>query len=98
MRGCRCRIDDDEWQIMTAEPDASCWTCTRARPDSPFTLSVEARDQAGNTGTDAIHVTPGRGQRTATVGDGSDADRIGAWPERHLLDTQLGPNRNGRHW
>jgi hypothetical protein len=32
------------------------------------------------------------------VDDGSDADRIGPWPERHLFDTQLGPNRNGRHW
>lgn len=28
----------------------------------------------------------------------SDADRIGAWPEKGILDTQLGPNRNGRKW
>ncbi len=30
--------------------------------------------------------------------DGSDADRVGAWPERGIFDTQLGPNRNGRKW
>ncbi len=27
-----------------------------------------------------------------------DLDRIGAWPAKGLLDTQLGPNRNGRKW
>jgi Icc protein len=29
---------------------------------------------------------------------GSDVRSIGAWPERHILGTQLGPNRNGRKW
>jgi 3',5'-cyclic-AMP phosphodiesterase len=29
---------------------------------------------------------------------GSDVGSIGIWPERHLLGTQLGPNRNGRKW
>jgi hypothetical protein len=23
---------------------------------------------------------------------------IGAWPEKHILGTQLGPSENGRHW
>lgn len=30
--------------------------------------------------------------------DGSDRDSVGAWPEKHLLGTQLGPNRNGKKW
>ena len=34
----------------------------------------------------------------ARQADGSDADRVGAWPEKGILDTQLGPNRNGRKW
>jgi 3',5'-cyclic AMP phosphodiesterase CpdA len=46
------------------------------------------------------------GERVATPGfrppdraaDGSDADAIDAWPERHLLGTRLGPNRNGKQW
>ncbi len=33
----------------------------------------------------------------AEAGDG-DEDRVGAWPEKFIFDTQLGPNRNGRHW
>ncbi len=28
--------------------------------------------------------------------DGSDRDRVGAWPEKGILDTQLGSNRSGR--
>jgi 3',5'-cyclic-AMP phosphodiesterase len=34
----------------------------------------------------------------ARYADGSDADRIGARPEKGILGTQLGPNRNGRKW
>ena len=34
-------------------------------------------------------------ERTA---DGSDKDRLEAWPERGILGTQLGPNRNRRQW
>ncbi len=30
--------------------------------------------------------------------DGGDADRVGAWPEKDIFDTQLGPNRKGRTW
>ena len=30
--------------------------------------------------------------------DGSDRDALAAWPEKGLLGTQLGPNRNGRGW
>lgn len=30
--------------------------------------------------------------------DGSDADSVGALPERGILATQLGPNRNGKKW
>jgi len=30
--------------------------------------------------------------------DGSDRDRVGAWLEKGILDTQLGPNRNGKKW
>jgi len=34
----------------------------------------------------------------ARVGDGSDQDRVDPWPEKGILGTQLGPNRNGRQW
>ncbi len=30
--------------------------------------------------------------------DGSDGDRVGVWPEKGIVDTQHGPNRNGHNW
>jgi hypothetical protein len=65
-------------------------------PLRQFTLTVEATDIAGTTSTDTIIVAaPGYRPRNRIV-DGSDADALDAWPERHLLGTRLGPNRNGR--
>jgi hypothetical protein len=63
-----------------------------------FTVTVEATDASGSTDTDTIVVaTPGFRPPDRTA-DGSDADAVGARPERHLLGTRLGPNRNGRQW
>jgi hypothetical protein len=46
-----------------------------------------------------LHITGDHDRRAPDrVANGSDADAVGAWPERHVLGTQLGPNRNGRHW
>jgi hypothetical protein len=59
---------------------------------------LERQLESGNTGTDRILVaTPGY-QAPARIADGSDADAVEPWPERHLLGTRLGPNRNGRQW
>ena len=43
---------------------------------------------------------PAGGEWTASRrhADGSDADRVGAWPERGIFGIQLGPNRNKREW
>ena len=65
-------------------------------PDGPFRLSVRVIDQQRNQDTDTIDVAPYVAAERKPMG--SDARSIGAWPERHLLGTQLGPNRNGRKW
>jgi hypothetical protein len=52
----------------------------------------------GHIGFDNIEATStfeGTRERRA---DGSDRDTIGAWEEKNILGTQLGPNRNGRKW
>jgi 3',5'-cyclic-AMP phosphodiesterase len=98
--GCRCRINNGLWLSMGATSTASQWILTCAAPKHPFVLTVEARDNFGDidTDTDTIQVAV-RGYRPPNrAADGSDADTIGAWPERHILGTQLGPNRNGRQW
>ena len=50
----------------------------------------------GTSGAPARTASRRRAGRTAS--GAGEADRIAAWPERHLFRTQLGPDRNGRRW
>jgi hypothetical protein len=64
-------------------------------------LTVRAESQTGAAGSETISFMVhqnGTFERPPAIGDGSDRDSVGAWPEKHLLGTQLGPNRNGRKW
>jgi 3',5'-cyclic-AMP phosphodiesterase len=95
---CRCRIDGGAWMKMQAGASPTQWSGVCEASAGPFSLTVEAVDRKGYRDAETIQVaTPGHRfpRRTA---DGSDADSVGAWPEKHLLGTQLGPNRNGKHW
>ena len=95
---CRCRINSGPWVSMHHGAQSPEWTLVCEAPSQQFTLTVEATDASGSTDTDTIVVaTPGFRAPDRVV-NGSDADAVGAWPERHLLGTQLDPNRNGRHW
>jgi Icc protein len=89
------RVDDQAWRPMYGGDDGLVGAVFEA-PDRPFRLSVRVIDQQGNRDTDTVEVAPYvTAERKPT---GSDTGSIGAWPERHLLGTQLGPNRNGRKW
>ncbi|MGI3779129.1 MAG: hypothetical protein ACRYGC_17705 [Janthinobacterium lividum] len=57
---------------------------------------MRATATSGASGEDTIHAGPPPAPADAPAG--SDAHALAAWPERHLLGTQLGPNRNGRKW
>jgi 3',5'-cyclic-AMP phosphodiesterase len=96
--GCRCRINDGMWRWMNATSTLSQWILTCEAPEHPFVLTVEARDKLGQIETDTIRIAAKDYRPADRAADGSDADTIGAWPERHILGTQLGPNRNGRQW
>ncbi|WP_428493564.1 metallophosphoesterase family protein [Rhodopila sp.] len=90
------RIDDGDWTAMTPVPDAPAVWQTAAPQGERVT--VRARDSRGRLDQDQVHPpgpdwTPPR-RKT----NGSDADRISAWPEKAIPGTQLGPNRNGRKW
>jgi hypothetical protein len=83
----------DLWEAVV---DAS-----EGHADSVRPLRVRARDERGHRGEDTIHVRVDHTLRPtmeARCRDGSDRDSIGAWPEKGILGTQLGPNRNGRKW
>lgn len=96
IRECRCRFDDEPWQRMEPTADGLRWDLYHNRADKARLLTVQAEDRLGNIDCDSIRLQPQRATRVA--GDGSDADAVGSWPEKHIFGTQLGPNRNGRKW
>jgi Icc protein len=89
------RVDDQPWQPMYGG-DGGLFGGELTAPDTSFRLSVRVTDRQHSGDTDPIYVAPYRpiGRQPT----GSDAGSVGAWPERHLIGTQLGPNRNGRKW
>ena len=89
------RIDDGEWKPMRGGEGGLCVASTSI-PDQAFQLSVRVTDCNRQQDIDTIEVTPGQTRDRRSTG--SDAGSVGAWPARHLLGTQLGPNRNGKKW
>jgi 3',5'-cyclic-AMP phosphodiesterase len=83
---------------MESGHDRSRWTMGCSVGRVPRVLTVEAEDGAGNIGTDSIELNPLGDCPRSPLDDGSDANAIGPWPAKHILGTQLGPNRNGRQW
>ena len=67
--------------------------------DGIYDLSVTVEDAHGASATDTIRIVMGRTAYQAPTRAERDQDNtVGAWPERGLLGTQLGPNKNGRKW
>jgi Icc protein len=93
-----CRIGESAWQPMDFIESEQTWTLECRIPDGVFPISVRATDGAGATGVDSIEATTMFDAKAARASDGSDRDAVGIWTEKHLLGTQLGPNRNGRKW
>ena len=88
------RVDDGPWLAMSVE-NRGIFTAPLVVGTKAFRLEVRVTDASGGVAHDVIECDEKRARRTST---GSDAGSVGAWPERHLFGTQLGPNRNGRKW
>ncbi|HEY2446113.1 MAG TPA: hypothetical protein VGI20_10275, partial [Rhizomicrobium sp.] len=71
--------------------DRGLFAASHGALNDRFKLEVRVVDQKGAADVDAIEV--GAALPAQSGHTGSDAGTIGAWPERHLLGTQLGPNR-----
>jgi Icc protein len=91
------QVDGRAWAPMTAvSGDTALW---EAHCDAPGdSVRVRARDARGRQNEDCVQPARPGWTPPERAADGSDRDRVGAWPERGILDTQLGPNRNGRKW
>ncbi len=90
------RVDDGEWAPMMPVPGAM--TCWQALASQGTRVTVRARDAHGRTDEDQVETAGPEWTPPSRRANGGDGDRIGAWPEKGILDTQLGPNRNGRKW
>ena len=90
-------LDDGDWRPMAPVPgDPSLW---QAQSDAPCeSLRVRARDARGRVDEDRVEPAHTGWAPPARAADGSDRDRIGAWPGKGIPGTQLGPNRSGRKW
>ena len=94
-----CGIDG-AWFPMRRSAEAGLWEWRAEQPAIWATaacVEVRARDALGRHDRDRVEVAPPGWVAPARVADGSDRDRV-VWPERDIPGTQLGPNRNGRHW
>ena len=91
------RLDDGGPLAMVRVPGhVALW---QAACDTPAVrVRVEARDAQGRLDADLVEPATSGCTLPERIADGSDRDRIGAWPEKGILGTQLGPNRNGRRW
>ncbi len=68
--------------------------------EGPHELSVTARDVDGRIANDRLVVcVDHKGKYNPPARSQPDYENaIGAWPEKHILGTQLGPNENGHSW
>lgn len=67
--------------------------------DGVYPLTVAVTGQDGQTAEDSIRVVLGAFAYSPPKRSDRDQDNAAAaWPERGLLGTQLGPNKNGRKW
>jgi len=83
---------------MKRIPNSQVWQADVSIPhDGVYSLKVSVEDARGKIATDEIRVV--RGDRTIRERMERDQDNaLEAWPERGLLGTQLGPNKNGKKW
>jgi hypothetical protein len=89
--------DGTSWHPMErSSGDAAVWEAPLLGPAT--VLTVRARDAEGRADQDVVEPPDASWKPATGAADGSDRDRIGAWPAKGLLETQLGPNRNGRKW
>lgn len=94
---CTCRVDDGPEVAMQRIGNGRYVVAVVISTDAR-TITVTAVDAYGASGTESIEIATRDHLAASRHADGSDADTVGAWPDRGLLGTQLGPNRNGRKW
>jgi 3',5'-cyclic-AMP phosphodiesterase len=95
-------IDGGSGAPMRAVDESTWSTVWNARECSNglhrLTVTAGTKDNRSTNGS--ILVLANRsGYVESRIGSAEDYDNtLGAWPEKHILGTQLGPNENGHQW
>ena len=97
VKSVECRVDGADWRPMEkvgSQPGlfGAAWS------GSASLVEVRARTEDGQADIDQVAPPHGNWAPPPRFADGSDKDSVGAWPEKGISATQLGPNRNGRTW
>lgn len=97
-----CHIDDAAARPMMRIGETAVWQCkwnSAEAEDGQHQVTVRAAT-AGGEGVDTIEVLTNQSGNYEDVErlDGDYVNAIGAYERKHILGTQLGPNKNGRKW
>lgn len=90
-------IDDQPDRAMTALPEPALWRASVTLAAGLHRVSV-ACGADRDTIEILVRASDDVPRRGVPVAPGHAIHSIGAWPEHGLAGTQLGPNKNGRHW
>ena len=89
-------------KAMCPIPGSNVWQAEFERgplADGVHPLTVSVEDRVGRTAEDSIRMVLGTSAYISPKPSERDQDNpVPSWPERGLLGTQLGPNKNGRKW
>jgi len=99
----RCRVDDGPWRVISPIGTTRLWRCpweSMEVADGVHRITVLVKAADGNEASDTISVLTSQAGRYQPPQrqPGDDANAIGAYPEKGIFGTQLGPNKNGRKW
>jgi hypothetical protein len=97
------RLDEISIALSPSPHEPGVWQAAlpAAASDMRIRLVVTAQTGDGRAGQDAIELMPLHGMQGHPHPEGplgTDAHVVEAWPEHGILGSQLGPNKNGRHW
>jgi hypothetical protein len=98
-----CEIDGDSPRAMTQAGPGAVWRClwdSTDRADGAHRIAVRVINASGMVADDSVTVLIDQaGRYTPPVREpGDSVNAVGAWAEKGVLGTQLGPNKNGRRW
>jgi hypothetical protein len=97
IRTVHVEIAGQEPILLEQIPGANVWHGSNTLLEGCSHVRVIVRAEDGQQGIDEIELQDIASPHLQVAHRDQD-NAIGAWPERGILGTQLGPNKNGRKW